>query len=115
MPGRPGLVARGRGTFGLGALLGLRLPRRDALAVGGAQARGRDRVHARQFGVLPESGSDFVTAPELSPLFGRALAEELNKAWGQAVIVENRPGAGSTIAARYAAAPSTPRPAHLTR
>jgi ABC-type siderophore export system fused ATPase/permease subunit len=28
----------------------------------------------RQFGVLPSSGSDFVTAPELSPLFGLALA-----------------------------------------
>jgi SAM-dependent MidA family methyltransferase len=31
----------------------------------------------RQFGLLPGSGSDFVTAPELSPLFGRALARQL--------------------------------------
>lgn len=31
----------------------------------------------RQFGWLPASGSDFVTAPELSPLFGRALARQL--------------------------------------
>ena len=31
----------------------------------------------RQFGTLPGSGSDFVTAPELSPLFGRALARQL--------------------------------------
>jgi SAM-dependent MidA family methyltransferase len=29
-----------------------------------------------KFGVLPQSGSDFVTAPELSPLFGRALARQ---------------------------------------
>lgn len=29
---------------------------------------------SRQFGLMPQSGSDFVTAPELSPLFGRALA-----------------------------------------
>lgn len=29
---------------------------------------------SRKFGWLPASGSDFVTAPELSPLFGRALA-----------------------------------------
>ena len=29
---------------------------------------------SRKFGALPESGSDFVTAPELSPLFARALA-----------------------------------------
>jgi SAM-dependent MidA family methyltransferase len=34
----------------------------------------------RQFGVLPGSGSDFVTAPELSPLFGRALARQVAQA-----------------------------------
>ncbi len=34
----------------------------------------------RQFGALPSSGSDFVTAPELSPLFGRALARQLAQA-----------------------------------
>jgi SAM-dependent MidA family methyltransferase len=35
---------------------------------------------SRQFGALPSSGSDFVTAPELSPLFGRALAVQLAQA-----------------------------------
>ena len=35
---------------------------------------------ARQFGILPASGSDFVTAPELSPLFGRALARQVAQA-----------------------------------
>jgi len=34
----------------------------------------------RQFGALPSSGSDFVTAPELSPLFGRALARQIAQA-----------------------------------
>ncbi len=34
----------------------------------------------RQFGALPESGSDFITAPELSPLFGRALARQVAQA-----------------------------------
>ncbi|WP_130429856.1 class I SAM-dependent methyltransferase [Rivibacter subsaxonicus] len=34
----------------------------------------------RQFGQLPASGSDFVTAPELSPLFGRALARQVAQA-----------------------------------
>ena len=34
----------------------------------------------RQFGVLPSSGSDFVTAPELSPLFGQALARQVAQA-----------------------------------
>ncbi|MGZ5241194.1 MAG: SAM-dependent methyltransferase, partial [Caldimonas sp.] len=31
-------------------------------------------------GRMPESGSDFVTAPELSPLFGRALARQVGEA-----------------------------------
>ena len=35
---------------------------------------------SRQFGVLPESGSDFVTAPELSPRFGVALARQVEQA-----------------------------------
>ena len=34
----------------------------------------------RMFGTLPSSGSDFVTAPELSPLFGRALARQVAQA-----------------------------------
>ena len=34
----------------------------------------------RQFGSLPSSGSDFVTGPELSPLFGRALARQVGQA-----------------------------------
>ncbi len=34
----------------------------------------------RKFGTLPSSGSDFVTAPELSPLFGRALAVQVRQA-----------------------------------
>jgi len=33
-----------------------------------------------KFGVLPQSGSDFVTAPELSPLFGQALASQVSQA-----------------------------------
>jgi SAM-dependent MidA family methyltransferase len=35
---------------------------------------------SRKFGMLPGSGSDFVTAPELSPLFGRALARQVGQA-----------------------------------
>lgn len=31
----------------------------------------------RKFGMLPQTGSDFVTAPELSPLFGAALARQV--------------------------------------
>ena len=34
----------------------------------------------RQFGLMPSSGSDFVTAPELSPLFGRVLAAQVEQA-----------------------------------
>jgi len=35
---------------------------------------------SRQFGHMPASGSDFVTAPELSPLFGAALARAVAQA-----------------------------------
>ena len=35
---------------------------------------------SRQFGLMPSSGSDFVTAPELSPLFGAALARQVLQA-----------------------------------
>ena len=34
----------------------------------------------QKFGQMPASGSDFVTAPELSPLFGRALAAQISQA-----------------------------------
>ena len=34
----------------------------------------------RKLGLMPESGSDFVTAPELSPWFGRALAQAVGEA-----------------------------------
>lgn len=34
----------------------------------------------RQFGAMPQSGSDFVTAPQRSPLFGRALARQVAQA-----------------------------------
>ena len=35
---------------------------------------------SRQFGAMPASGSDFVTAPEMSPLFGAALARQIAQA-----------------------------------
>ena len=35
---------------------------------------------SRQFGAMPESGSDFVTAPELSPFFAQALARQVRQA-----------------------------------
>lgn len=34
----------------------------------------------RKFGRMPSSGSDFVTAPEMTPLFGRALAVQVRDA-----------------------------------
>jgi SAM-dependent MidA family methyltransferase len=38
---------------------------------------------SRKFGAMPSSGSDFVTAPEMSPLFGRALAAQVLEAMGR--------------------------------
>jgi SAM-dependent MidA family methyltransferase len=56
---------------------------------------------ARQFGPGPDSGSDFVTAPELSPLFGRALARQVGQvlaAAGAAEVVEFGAGSGALAA-----------------
>src|SRR6266702_3326209 len=36
-------------------------------------------------------------------IVGRTLGDELSKRWGQSVIIENRPGAGGTIASQAAA------------
>ena len=73
---------------------GLQVLVRRALAEGGGWI-GFDRLMAlalyapglgyyandsRKFGLLPGSGSDFVTAPELSPLFGRTLAVQVAQA-----------------------------------
>ncbi len=35
---------------------------------------------SRKFGLMPQSGSDFATAPEMSPHFGRALARQVKQA-----------------------------------
>ncbi len=35
---------------------------------------------SRKFGTMPDSGSDFVTAPELSPVFGELLAHQVRQA-----------------------------------
>ena len=55
----------------------------------------------RQFGLLPagadDAGSDFVTAPELSPLFAQALAEQVAqalRATGSNEVWEFGPGSG---------------------
>lgn len=53
---------------------------------------------SRQFGALPASGSDFVTAPELSPLFGRTLARQLQQVLDAAqadAVVEFGAGSGA--------------------
>ncbi|HVZ43958.1 MAG TPA: SAM-dependent methyltransferase [Ramlibacter sp.] len=42
----------------------------------------------RKFGAMPSSGSDFVTAPEMSPLFGRTLAVQLAEALERTVTDE---------------------------
>ncbi len=52
----------------------------------------------RQFGALPASGSDFVTAPELSPLFGAAVARQVAQvlqASGSGEVLEFGAGSGA--------------------
>lgn len=53
---------------------------------------------APKFGLMPESGSDFVTAPELSPVFGRTLAVQLRQtleAAGSGQVLEFGAGSGA--------------------
>ncbi|WAC75738.1 SAM-dependent methyltransferase [Roseateles sp. SL47] len=52
----------------------------------------------RKFGTMPQQGSDFVTAPELSPLFGRALARQVSQALrvsGTDTVIEFGAGSGA--------------------
>ena len=52
----------------------------------------------RKFGLGPGSGSDFVTAPEMSPLFGRALAAQVRQglqASSSAAVMEFGAGSGA--------------------
>ncbi len=53
---------------------------------------------SRKFGLGPGSGSDFVTAPEMSPLFGRALAAQVRQglqASSSAAVMEFGAGSGA--------------------
>jgi len=53
------------------------------------------------FGTMPASGSDFVTAPELSPLFGQALARQVAQALdaaGADTVYEFGAGSGALAA-----------------
>ena len=55
----------------------------------------------RKFGLMPASGSDFVTAPELSPWFGRALAAQVGEwldATGSDEVWEFGAGSGALAA-----------------
>lgn len=56
---------------------------------------------SRKFGHLPASGSDFVTAPELTPLFGHALSRQVRQAMvasGTAEVWEFGAGSGALAA-----------------
>ena len=60
----------------------------------------------RQFGAMPSSGSDFVTAPELSPLFGQTLARQVAQALDAASadeVFEFGAGSGALAAQMLAA------------
>ena len=61
---------------------------------------------SRQFGAMPSSGSDFVTAPELSPLFGQTLARQVAQALdaaGADEVFEFGAGSGALAAQLLAA------------
>jgi tripartite-type tricarboxylate transporter receptor subunit TctC len=66
-----------------------------ALTFCATAALGQDRAIRIQVPFAPGGGTDILT---------RIIAPRLSERLGQAVIVENRPGAGGAIAARYTAA-----------
>jgi tripartite-type tricarboxylate transporter receptor subunit TctC len=69
-----------------------------ALVVAGASARAQDAYPSRPvhlFVPFPPGGA--------VDIVGRLLGDELAKRWGQAVVIENRPGAGGVIASEAAA------------
>ena len=71
-----------------------------------APGRGYYARDARQFGAMPSGGSDFVTAPELSPLFARALAVQVAEslaATGTDEVWEFGAGSGALAAGLIAA------------
>jgi SAM-dependent MidA family methyltransferase len=54
--------------------------------------------HLQKFGAMPQSGSDFVTAPGLTPLFGQTLAVQVGQALAQtgtAEVLEFGAGTGA--------------------
>jgi len=68
---------------------------------------------SRKFGRMPTSGSDFVTAPELTPLFGRALAVQVAEALERTVRRRRPPNRNEAKSERISIAqrPSWPLPA----
>ncbi len=66
-----------------------------ALASGAAAAQAYPSKPIRLITPFPPGG--------VADIWSRAYAQELTKAWGQAVVVDNRPGAGTTIGADIAA------------
>lgn len=67
---------------------------------------------AAQFGLWPDGGSDFVTAPELSPLFGATLALQVQQALraaGAHEVYEFGAGSGALAAQLLAALPGDTR------
>jgi tripartite-type tricarboxylate transporter receptor subunit TctC len=79
-----------RWSSALGALVGL--------AIAGGTACAQDTYPSKPVHLLvpfPPGGAVDIVA--------RTLSDELSKRWGQAIVVENRPGAGGTIAGAAAA------------
>src|SRR5687768_8208331 len=62
-----------------------------------AEARAQDYPSRAVTVVVPQAPA------ASSDLLARTLGERLNAAWGQPVIIDNRPGAGGNVGAAYAA------------
>jgi tripartite-type tricarboxylate transporter receptor subunit TctC len=64
------------------------------LAIGPAPAQSQQDFPSRTIRMIVP-----LTAGSSSDILARRLAQKMNEAWGQPVVVENRPGAGTTLGA----------------
>jgi tripartite-type tricarboxylate transporter receptor subunit TctC len=93
-------VAAGRFVQGRKVMTGIRIARAIGLALGLALGATAEAQDARSFPSKPITiVVPFPSGGGTSDLLGRLIAQKLQEAWGQTVIVENRPGASGNIGA----------------
>jgi tripartite-type tricarboxylate transporter receptor subunit TctC len=98
MPSRPDLPAKRPGRWPMAALFGALAIAASACLPGMAAAQSNDRYPSRPIRLIVPFAAGGGT-----DIQARIVAQEVGKALGQSVVVENRPGAGGSIGAAFVA------------